>query len=147
MNMTDEERTSLTSTEYRYFIDPVFQDELKRLINAKNLKLYRYLLTFTLREDVDDVKQAQVQKYIVSQSTRLPLKIQYFAYSLERTAKGRPHWHCVVATTKPLKKDRFNYYVKLYGNIDISKTKGTNSLEALEYISKDTSPTVVIDYL
>lgn len=105
----------------------------KKLANEN--KTYRYLVTFTLKEDGQD--EDKIEAYIIKQLHRDPLKIIEAHLAKEYTKNGRAHWHCPIATKKPLKKDRFHHYIKLYGSIDISKTKAQNLLEGINYINKD----------
>lgn len=108
-------------------------------------KLYHYMITFTLRPDKVESSES-AEEYIVKQFSKRKdtLLISEAHYSKELTKKGVPHWHVAVQTKKPLKKDRFNYYVKLYGNIDVSKTKAQTLEEAINYISKDTLPKQIV---
>lgn len=109
---------------------------------ARENKKYRYLITFTLKED--GMNEEEVQAYIEKQMLREPLKIEEFHISKEYTKSGRAHFHCAVQTAKPLKKDRFHYYQKKYGFVDISRTKAQTLDEALNYINKDSESKQVL---
>lgn len=110
---------------------------------ARENRRYNYLITFTLKPEVTD--EDEVEAYIIKQLHRTPLQIIEAHLSKEYTKAGRAHWHVPVTTTTPLKKDRFNYYIKKYGNIDISKNKSTNNLEeSLNYINKETQSRQII---
>lgn len=106
----------------------------------KNAKEYRYLITFTISpkkfETITDSLEEEIEDFIESQSKRKALKITHFAYVRELHDNKRPHWHVSIKTSKCLKKDRFNYYIKKYGYIDFSKSKDTNEQESLDYLSK-----------
>lgn len=148
MEMSAEERSELTPEEIHYFTDPDFLSFLRVKIKEMDLKKYRYLITFTLdpkrnRDKTKEYLEEACEQYVTNQAWRDPLHIIYYAFVKEYTKSGQPHWHAVVITTKPLKKDRFNHYIKLYGNIDISKTKVTNIQESLNYISKEGIPVIV----
>lgn len=148
LKMPLDERENLTTEQYRYFIDPAFLHILKKLINASKQHKYNYMVTFTIdptKNKIDDLLEETIEQYICNQSHRDALKITYFAYVKEYTKKGVAHWHAVITTTKPLAKNRFQFYEKLYGSVDISKTKVTTTQEALNYISKESSPIVIID--
>lgn len=108
--------------------------------------LYRYLVTFTLAPD-NVSKADEAEQYIRNQPNRSMLGIQYYAYVREQHKSGVPHWHSVVVTDRPLKRNRFQYYEKLYGKIDCSRTKGQTHQEALNYISKESVPEVIRDTL
>lgn len=100
---------------------------------------YKYLVTFTLKPDaVEDADKAEL--YIHSQADREMLKICAMSYVKELTKAGVPHFHAVIETSKPLKRNRFQYYEKLFGHVDISRTKGQTTQEALNYISKENHP-------
>ncbi|AXH78885.1 MAG: Rep catalytic domain protein [Circular genetic element sp.] len=147
MTMTSEERKHLSKQQLKYFINEDFCKMLKRRLTDTSKK-YRYLLTFTINPsfntDVDkEDLEFIINEFVEAQASRSALGIKYFAYSKEYTKAGQAHWHCAIETSKCLKKDRFNYYIKTYGNIDLSKTKGTTIQEALNYISKDCVPTVL----
>lgn len=128
----------LQSSKYRkhYF---KFLEIRDKKLNQEN---YRYLLTFTLKpESVDKADTAE--EYIKTQTDREALKIVSFAYVKELTKNKVPHWHAVIETEIPVKRNRFQYYEKLFGHVDISRTKGQTTQEALNYISKDSPPIVL----
>lgn len=114
--------------------------EAFKLYNPHSKK-YVYLVTFTKKDETDD---SIIEKYIINQFKRKPLKITEAHIVKELTKKGKSHWHVAVETEKPLKKDRFNYYIKKYGLIDISKNREQNIQTTLNYISKDNLPTKII---
>lgn len=114
------------------------------------VKQYFYLITFT----VDPKKQGDkstndIKKYILKQLLRKPLNIveAYLVQEGGAPSKKHIHWHAVVRSTKPIKKDRFHYYIKTIGNIDVSRTKTDTIQEALNYISKEHQPTRVVPLL
>lgn len=147
MNMSKDERLNLTKDQLRYFTDPEFTKILRKQIIDSERKKYMYMLTFTLdpkKNEITEDLESTVSTLIENQSNRDALKITYFAYSKEYTKAKLPHWHVVIVTLKPLKKDRFQFYTKKYGNLDLSRTNGTTPLEALNYISKDVEPKVLI---
>lgn len=118
---------------------------MKQYFNSLQEKRYFYLITFTTdptKVKVED--EEEVEKFIISQADRTALQFTNFYYVKENHKSGRSHWHCAVQTKKPLKKDRFNYYQKIYGNVDLSRTKAQTIQEALNYISKDGVPNQLI---
>lgn len=120
-----------------------FHTILARRLKEAKLKRYIYLLTFTL--DVKKCEQYELaEEYIKGQVKRSALKIKQFHYVKEFHKSGVPHFHVAIETLKPLKKDRFNYYIKKFGNLDISRTKAQTIQEALNYISKDNVPIKLI---
>ncbi len=112
-------------------------------------QLYRYMLTFTL-PDTHKHDEDVVEAYIIKQLKRKPLKIVEAHLAKEYTKKKTAHWHAVIASTIPLKKDRFSYYKTLYGNMDLSRTKaqntekGVNLTEGLNYINKETKSIQIV---
>lgn len=125
----------------------------KYLNDNDNLsKRYRYLITFTVNTKLNTLPYSEVKKYIVKQLNRKPLKIVR-AYIVEEgfenpdKSKGQKHkhYHVAIESTKFIKKNRFNYYIKKIGNIDVSKTKLDSLEEAINYISKDSTPEIVLD--
>lgn len=101
-------------------------------------KTYFYLVTFTMKPEC--VAQAdQIEAYIKKQFTSRPsLQIVTAHIARELTKAGIPHWHVQVESSTPLSKDRFDYYRKIYGHVDVSKTRSQNPQKTLEYISKET---------
>lgn len=127
--------------------DPVVQKDLESLrssltqmLEKKELikKSYFYLITFTVKPSFTDYDT--VRDFVKSQAQRKALKFKQFYFSEEKHKSGVPHWHCAVQTEKPLKRDRFNFYVRKYGHVDVSRTNVQTIQESLNYISKDTEP-------
>lgn len=108
---------------------------------------YIYLVTFTLRPEHHDstVIHDMAQQHIEGIAKRDALLLEYFSYSKEHTKAGVPHWHAVLVSKNSIKKNRFQYYEKLFGNVDISRTKGQSHQPAIDYISKETIPIVLIN--
>jgi len=121
--------------------------EYRKQMKRKQKKYYFYLVTFTLRAEIEENNKL-IEDYIISQfEDRPPLHIEEAYIAQELTKKGKPHWHVAVKTGTCLKKDRFNYYIKKYGFVDISKSNHKSLKESLNYISKDTMPKkLVIKY-
>ena len=119
-----------------------FHYEFKRQLREESLqgKLYIYMLTFTIdpkkhpeiTPEITDV----IDDLIKSQASRTALKIKNYSYVKEFHKDGRPHWHALIVTYKALAKDRFNYYISKYGNIDISKNNSQQTDEIVNYMSK-----------
>lgn len=101
---------------------------------------YYYLVTFTLRPEAVP-RAEEAEKYIKKQfKERLSLGVRESYIVRELTKLGVPHWHVSVRTSKPLKKDRFHYYEKLYGKIDISKNRHKNLEDGKNYLAKSNTP-------
>lgn len=130
----------------RTFCSSQFLAYFKRTNNDD--KVYRYLVTFTLKDSeyakcVADISYEDViEKYIRKQLLRAPLQVVESHLVKEYGVKSkRTHWHCSMSTSIYLKHDRFDYYEKKYGKVDISKTEAQTLEHGLKYISKDSLPT------
>ncbi len=112
----------------------------------KEDKRFYYMITFTLdekkKEEINYKPKSdlEMQKYIISRLRRKALKIEKAHIVKELTEAGVPHWHVAVKALKYISKDRFKYYIKLYGNIDISKNHSQNYETIIKYISKSDTP-------
>lgn len=120
---------------------PVHIARYFKFLDDRTVKKYRYLITFTLN---NPAKAVEAEQYVRDQSKRKHLDLTRWVMAKEYTKKGVPHWHCAVEARKPIKKNRFQYYEKLYGFIDVSRTKGQNLDEALQYISKESVPEILL---
>lgn len=118
---------------------------VRQYLDSKDLICYYYLVTFTIDPKINTSTDDQIEAYIRSQFTNRPsLCIKEAHIVKEFTKKNVAHWHVSVKTTKPLKKDRFHYYARKYGQIDISKNKAQNLNDGLNYISKSEQPTALV---
>lgn len=96
---------------------------------------YAYFITFTLKPSADE---EHAQKLIDDTINRQEaLGLLEMRYVKEHTKAGQAHWHCYVRSTKPIKKDRFNYYIKKCGNIDIKSAKSKDAREIENYMLKE----------
>lgn len=113
--------------------------------DQKNFQYY-YLVTFNLAKKPDATELAKIKKYIVDQFTDRPaLQITRAVLVMEYTKAGVEHFHVSCSSKKPLSKDRFNYFTKLYGFVDISKNKTKNLNDGLNYITKVGTPEILVD--
>lgn len=104
-------------------------------------KTYCYMITFTLKPEIKPEQYDFIENYIEKQFKERPcLQVKEAHVTREFHKSGVPHWHVSVQTHKPLKNDRFNYYNKMYGKTDFSKSKAQNIHESLNYISKSETP-------
>lgn len=149
MKMTQSQREAMTIDELRFFTNETFLKLLKQTINNSKKKKYIYMITFTIdpSKNTDQTKEdleSIIDEFVTKQANRKGLNIVFFAMTKEYTQQNMAHWHVVIQSTKTIKKDRFAYYSQTYGNVDISRTKGTTYTEALNYISKDGPPRILI---
>ncbi len=113
-----------------------FTKDFKKTMDRYERKTYLYMVTFTLRENHSEEETEIIGNFIESQAFRPALDIIKASIVKEYTKKGRAHWHMAIESKKLLKKDRFNYYIQKYGNVDISKNRHNNSSEMINYMSK-----------
>lgn len=113
--------------------------ELKSLFkdSPKPKSNYFYLITFTLKQDYTPSEIDKIEAYIHKQFLRPALQIKNAYISKELTKNNRPHWHVAVESSKYIAKDRFDYYVKKYGFIDISKSYSQTLKNSITYIEKE----------
>lgn len=145
-----QEGEALTMAEARFMSDHTTA-ELSSAADVANgvTKRHYYLFTFTIdpkKHKLCDDTYDKVQEYIIKQLKRKPLRIceAYLVREGGDEEAKHTHWHASVTSEKPISKDRFNYYNKIYGNIDISKSKLQTNDEALDYISKRYAPSKVV---
>ena len=124
----------------KFFLDTKNRKHFWQWIDSKDatVKSYIYMVTFTLKPSFEDFEKAE--NYIKDQVNRDSLGIVNMWYVKELTKAGRPHWHACLITSKTLKRNRFQYYEKLFGHVDVSRTKGQTPQEALNYMAKDGQP-------
>ncbi len=116
-----------------------FHRKFINYLKIRDKKQYIYLVTFTVDpKKVPDYKTriTEIEGFIQAQGLRTALHLSKYSFVREYTKKGVPHWHACVVSDKCLKKDRFQYYTKKYGSIDISKNKAQQTSEMLNYMSK-----------
>lgn len=118
-------------------LENVVKDQKK--LNQQTI--YTYMITFTIDPskwpEITPEREALIEDLIRQQGLRSGLGIVKYSYVKERHANGRPHYHALIQTTKPLKKDRFNHYIARYGNVDISKSKAQGDANVINYMSKE----------
>lgn len=134
----------LTEEQLRKIITIEFHHAYSKYLSNKKQKHHIYMVTFTIKPGVKEEAYDSAEDLVRATAKREALKIIRYEYVKEYTKAGIPHWHALVVTTKPLKKDRFNYYIKTFGSIDISKNKAQQTSEIVNYISKIALPIVLI---
>lgn len=126
---------------------PSFHKQISKAIKKIN-EQYNYMLTFTVdlkKKSIstdDDIKEIEdyIIKLISSRSLNHIVK-SHIVYEIG--SNGNHHWHVYANCTKCLKKQRFQTYIKKYGNVDISRSKTNNTDEIINYMSKDGIPKVI----
>lgn len=132
--------TKATCGHWDQDVDPnKLMDALKRHNKKSRQKKYIYMVTFTIdpkKHPDSSLVENQIVEYIKKQPKRDQLHITSATMVRELTKKGQPHWHCMFHTTKPLRKDAFIQYKRVFGNPDISKNKRTNDADIEAYMNK-----------
>lgn len=135
VNMLKKNQFSQASAWYRvHYSDKGFNKTFKSVVAKLEKKKYYYLITFTLRQDYKNYDN--IEAFVKTQAFRPALQICKASVVRELTKNGRPHWHMSVISTKIIKRSRFNYYQKQYGNVDISKNKHDTDLDMIDYMCK-----------
>lgn len=135
---------------------PGFSDQysiyLKKRKKAE--KTHRYLVTFTFdpkklpaaESDYPDFFDI-AEQYIENLAFSRQYSATHWAVVREHHAPPRDkicHFHVSVVSSKILKKSFFRYYVKTYGNIDISKSRVNTTEFAINYMQKENEPTLIL---
>jgi len=134
-------------TANKIYYDVVHHNEQKlfhkiflKQLKETEVKTYEYMITFTLKADHPIHKIQKIENYIVRQVCRPALQILEAWIVKEKTKQNRDHWHLSVKSKKFISRNRFNYYEKLYGYVDISKSTDKSLQESINYMSKCNIP-------
>lgn len=108
-------------------------------------KFYYYMVTFTLDPKLNDITPEladKAYKYIIKHLDHKQFdQIIEFHIVREQHENGNPHWHVALKSHVYVKQTWFKHYIKLYGNVDVSKNKGGKMETMLEYLNKENSST------
>lgn len=117
--------------------------EIDRLRSTSRMKQYLYMVTFTVdpskHPEITPELEAKIERLLEVQAQRPALKVIKASMVKEHHKSGRAHWHVKFLTNKALRSDAFAQYKKVYGNYDISRSKGTNDLHIDIYMEKEGS--------
>lgn len=109
----------------------------KEIQNRKYIYMLTFTVSETLHKKISEELADEIEEYLRAiEKRKSVLKIIKFSLVREYHKNGRPHWHALIETLKCLKKDRFNYYIKKYGFIDISRNKAQTDTEIINYLHK-----------
>lgn len=119
--------------------------EIDKLRLASRMKRHLYMCTFTIDPKkhpiIDQALEDKIEKLIKSQPMRPGLQCCEATMVKEHHKDGRPHWHLKLLVNKAIRSDAFQQYTKVYGSVDISRTKTYKSeADALHvdiYMSKE----------
>jgi len=121
-------------TDYVFAETYYIQEHIKKL--KASVSKYAYFITFTLKPNADEQSAYNLILDIRDKRAQA-LHITKMDIVREHTRSGVAHWHTYIEANKPIKKDRFNYYIQHYGNIDIKKANPKDYLEIQNYMSKE----------
>lgn len=96
---------------------------------------YAYFITFTLKPDAKEEDAIALINNIPLRKDALGIISMDIVK--EHTQNGVAHWHSYITSTKPIKKDRFNYYIRKCGNIDVKKARTADKQEIENYMLKE----------
>jgi len=110
--------------------------------NLKRSGRYKYFITFTLK---DNCKSAEAESFLRETIIKRKdnLGITSFKYVKEHVNTNF-HIHAVMATTEPLRKNRFNVYEKRYGFVQIKNIKQGTESEVDNYIAKENAVLCIV---
>lgn len=117
------------STKWHYFLES--QKEYYEAIN----KRYRYLVTFTTKED----RREGADIFLESQAQREALQLVRFAYTTEH-ADSNLHYHVFMVSKRPLQKSDFKHWTNTRGYVDFKPVTESTEGNVLSYIAKETPP-------
>lgn len=137
-DLTPDELLCLTKREFHKW--------MCNYLKSNTRKRHIYMITFTINPSKGSSEDfyEKAEELVRSTAQRSALKLVQYQYVREYTEAGVPHWHALAVATKPIKKDRFNYYQKKFGNIDISKNRAQQTDEIINYINKFGDPVILL---
>lgn len=125
----------------------LFSNQIRKAIKKINER-YLYMLTFTVDlkkrkiETDDDI--TEIENYIIKLLRSKSLKHILRSHIVyEIGSSGNHHWHVYAECSSCLRKDRFNTYIKRYGNVDISRNKTDDEETIITYMSKSGTPVCI----
>jgi len=103
-------------------------------------KIYKYMITFTVDPKKTYGGQDKIENYIVKLLSKLPCLEE--CYYVKEHPHSNVHWHAIVRLKgQAIKFNKFDYYKRNIGRVDISKSKVTNSDEfSSKYLQKESMP-------
>lgn len=123
--------------------DMLFEERLAERIARDTQKSYQYLVTFTIdpkkHPQITETLKEKIIRLIESTSERKALQVIECSYVEELHKSGRPHWHMKLILSKALRSDAFTQFTKVYGKVDISRSKHTNGQHIDIYMEKEGS--------
>lgn len=112
------------------------------LNDAKNAKFpgeYKYMITFTVDpKKHPNMNSAEFQTRVSDYIIKLLKPLSDRFYFVQEHSDTNVHWHCVIhrATRFPFVK--LQYYKKVYGSVDVSKSRDVlNDQNSINYLKKE----------
>lgn len=123
---------------------------LRRYQREKRNPFHVYMITFTtdpkrIPKQTEDLDQ-RAQKYLKSRcQTKELMKAdpKTWLYSVEKHKSGRLHYHALLETSKSCPRSVFRDWARKFGNYDYSESKTRDVSHTINYITKETVPTVI----
>lgn len=103
-------------------------------------KIFKYLITFTIDPKKPYKSTNEIETYIVKLLSKLPCLEE--CYYVKEHPLSNVHWHAIVKLKgQAIKYNKFDYYKRHIGIVDISKSRITNSDEfSSKYLQKEAQP-------
>lgn len=150
--LDDIEERALRSIPFAWMICQVgFPDRYQKWLkkHEKESKRYRYFLTFTLDRKKQRFSRTEdfyteVQTYVENLAFSAQFEALSWVVVREHHKDGTPHWHVSVESKRCIKKSFFRYYERIFGLINISKSRENGVEFAINYMQKENDPVSIL---
>lgn len=105
--------------------------------NWEPKKEYKYMLTFTMDPKKIENNQSnrdKIELYICNLMRKAETSKCYYSKEHELT---NCHWHVILHRNKALESNYLSYYKKVFGHVDVSRSKILGDTESTKYLSKE----------
>lgn len=121
------------------FFAGIMQDWAKGQVKKSNLVKHKYLVTFSTKQGHDPI---HAEAFLCSQADRECLYVVSFKYAKEH-AESNLHFHCLIETSRPIKKDAFKHWSETVGFVDFKPVKPGTEGNTEAYILKERFPIIL----
>lgn len=133
------------SRELTDYIQKYYRELLHDAINYKPKKDYLYMLTFTIDPkkvaSLNDIgTQDKIELYISKLLSRCCREVRL----VKEHADTNCHWHASIICDKYFDHKNISYYKRVYGLVDVSRTRSNSIEKTLKYMEKENEPTKII---
>lgn len=110
------------------------KDIIEECRNYKPKKVYKYMLTFTVKPGCKQSSE-WIEKYII----KLMLKDQTLTtvYYVKEHADTNVHWHVIIKTQVPYKYAKLDYYKRTIGRVDVDPSQVKHDEFSSKYLEKE----------